>query len=371
MSKESFFVEPDQMTSARPIEVRKIASEDYPVNSWILRAMIRAYDTKYMPLKRGSTISKEPLNQSSSTEEFSPVSVNELNYLIEKFRKDPVRAHTAMRTNLIDLVKNQKIQEEDRKELLGTYLAAFLSLIVKLDHFAFPATPETKIFEGMPLYLPDGYSDLDWDKNIDPKKRSFEKMRVNKQKFYERTFADLFGMYWAFSESSENAFSDGTLITLAEGVLLNTNQFLPYDYQYFATRDGGKSVEIHTYRNATDAASACRQHALDAALLFLACGITGPPLKTFLNGGTHVNNMIHGSVNRWLADATNPEIAENLMSIEPFIKPVPLSTGLNYRWKVSRRKVSLDGQIYEVKDEYLSRRPTYYRVLDNIKNPVE
>lgn len=371
MSKETFFVPPDKMTSARPTEVKKIESANYPENSWILRAMIRAYDPAFMPLKRGATISKVPLNQSSSTEVFSPVSREELNYLIKQFRQNPIRAHAAMRINFIDLVRNQKLYEEDKKDLLQIYLAAFLNLIVKLDRFAFPATPATEIFEGMPLYLPDGYSDLDWDKNIDPEKRMFEKIRVNKQKFYERTFYDLFILYWAFLETVGGPNSDSTLMTLTESVLLNTNQSLPYDYQYFATSDGGKSVAIHTYRNAMEAASACRQHADDAALLLLACGIAGPPFKNDFNGVMHVCNMILGYVNWRIADATNPEIDEDLLSIVPFIKLVTPSPGLNAKWKVPRRMVSLDGQIYGTIDEYRSRRPTYYRVFDNEKNPVE
>jgi hypothetical protein len=50
---------------------------------------------------------------------------------------------------------------------------------------------------------------------------------------------------------------------------------------------------------------------------------------------------------------------------------VSSSLGQNAKWKVPRRRVSLEGQVYDSIDEYVSRRPTYYRVLDNEKDPVE
>ena len=372
MPAEQFFVPPKNITRRLPIDAGSLEFEDIE-ETVIVNAMIEEYRAN---LKRkggkhkiGST--SKQIGTTSQFEKKPSISTNNLNFLVGHFRQNPVLAQAVMRVKFLELVNNPQLEHQDKSDLLDVYLSAFLNLIPKLDKYAFPSSPPWVTFEGMPLYLPDGFSDLDFNPEIDEEKRTFEKMRVDKNLFYKEVKLRLFGIFLLMSEYPFGADAYITQRYLIETLMMDTNKSLPYDYEKYANRNAGKSVLFHTYRNAEEAVSVCRQHAIDLQLLLQIVGIPAGLFKCFMDEISHVCNMWVSDIDWSILDATNPEIDLKKNEIRPFIYSVPPAVKQDETWIVQKMKVNESGQQYSKKTTYESRRKTFYRILSNILNPIQ
>lgn len=364
MSAEHFFVPPAEMTSKEPRQLEGIRV-DSPEKRWIIHAMAAAYAADQLQEDQNLGANSVDIGYGTQFNEFSKVELDEINFLITQFRANPVVAHALMRVKFIELLRHEETLPEDKYDLLHIYLVAYFDLITRLDRSAFPATSRTTIFQGMPEYLPDGFSDLDYIPEIDEDKRDFEKMRVDKLSYYSITFEHIKGMLMNAAEMDFSANSYRAIMFLVQSFMMFTNTSLPYDYQRYAVRDGGRSVLFHTYRYATEAVAVCRQHAIDAQLGFQAFGVRAGLHKSYIDGGSHVNNILRTEVGWSIIDVTNPEIDPILKVTRPFIVSITPPEHPNQRWNVPRITVNREGRLQSKGTEYATRRPTYYRILDN------
>lgn len=286
----------------------------------------------------------------------------EFGFLVESYKKDPKNFLAYCRENLMRIKLDSKLTPEERRERFKRYVDNYLSLNIMLDRAAFPAS--NQVYQGVPDYIPDGLSDMGSDPEIDPKKRSREKIRVKKEEIYNK-YRELF--YSVFSIDTTKITSDQLKKYITELVAATIHNDQPYDYKnYGPAGPFAKSIPITDI--AEQKLTVCRHHALYTQVLLQAFGIASRLFKNDVNFGTgsnfnpHVSNLVRMN-NRWfLLDTTNPERDPKGGPSKVLLKPI------------SEQSVDLNNQKYEWKIEsgdrtytYRSRNNMYYRIQDNTK----
>jgi hypothetical protein len=288
------------------------------------------------------------------------------NILVDEFRNNPKDYLAIARENLFSIMKDPKLNHQERLARLSRYLDAYFKLQVKLDNQAFP--PSEKVFNGIPDYIPDGLSDMGSDPDTNPESRTREKIRVNKLKILAQSknlFTSIFS--YDFLHVAPQQKNEEMKKLIAEKVGLYIYNVLPYDYNNKANMKG-YSVPITNYRERQLAV--CRQQALYTQVLLQAFGLTSKLMKSHLsfnNGdlGSHVNNLIRINYQWFILDVTNPEELNPQRSVV-FVKPVKeADIDLNknkYNWTFNNG--------YEIRS-YATRSNMYYRIRDNVKDPLK
>lgn len=287
-----------------------------------------------------------------------------LDQLVTVFKTNPKLYLAYARQNLFAINSDPKLPEGKRQDRIQRYVDAYLDLIPNLDRMAFPPAPD-QIQRSVPDYIPDGLTDMGADPRLKPQVRSREKIRVDKRKAFQQA-KQLF--YEIFSQDLGRGNSDQAKMYITQRVAHFVHTNMPYDYKDEAFRNPTHSVPMTGYFERRLAQ--CRHHALYTQVLLQAFGLTSKLMKSdaaFRDGEEvkpHGNNLVRIN-NRWyLLDTTNPE-SSNEGGSKIFIKPIPerdidLNTNA-YTWRLQ------DGGNTRT---YVSRNNMYWKIEDNLRNPV-
>lgn len=353
-------------------EVKFITNE----GAQIIRVMIDAYSQEARKVEEACklTVNYHIRPDGKKGLPFRVPTVLEINGLIQNFRNDPKQAMGVMRRNLIEITRDKKMPEEERKERLMRYLKKLIDVIVMLDQYAFPPDGPNVVHRGFPAYIPDGLSDLGKDPRVDAQERSREKIRVNKKRSYEIALSEMHDAIWSLAKSENHPSSSEVKLWLAKNIMTNVYRRMPYNLALHPElrREGseGKSIAIDAFTTAREAVSVCRHIAMETQLRFQLIGLESRLLKCSMDGVRHAANLLRVNTEWCLVDPTNPEMDPNTQnSGRVFIRPVTADDRPNQVWELERY-VLKNGKVEPEKVVYGAENETYYRVLDNRENPV-
>lgn len=289
------------------------------------------------------------------------ITPDDFSELVPVFRMNPFPFLAVARLNVLNIRNDQNLPYGDRNNRLHRYLDAYLALTVKLDRKAFPAG--RKVIRGVPVYIPDGLSDMGTDPQTDPSHRTREKIRINKEEIYKKSrqfLHDLFSRELSYSFSISQ-WKRSAVLKVAQYVYNS----MPYNYSGILHPEfSNRSIPITNL----DLYTQCRHHALMTQVLLQTCGITSRLMKSELviDGnylGPHVNNLVRLEGQWYLLDTTNPT-QNQAQKLEVFMRPIPdKHIDLNektYRWSFN---TPTGIRTYE------SRSDMHYRIQDNTSNP--
>src|SRR2546425_208586 len=80
------------------------------------------------------------------------LNAHEFTALVKEFKTNPYARLATARNNLLSIMKDERLSLETRNDRVKRYTDAYLDLILKLDHQAFP--PEERVHRGIPDYIP-------------------------------------------------------------------------------------------------------------------------------------------------------------------------------------------------------------------------
>ncbi len=365
----SLFLEYRRITDEPPIVPKELPNPTL-AQRLLLRAMIDGYsfDPAVVEKAGKQAVTYIMTPGESKQLQFVEPTLVEYQKLINNFRKDPLRASSIVRQNLINIARDEAIAEVDRKSRLKRYLEGYLDLIPTLDNYAFPPDTNTTVHSGVPEYIPDGLSDMGSDHRIDQRFRVREKIRVVKRESYKKALPDLLEAIWSLRESRISPASDSTAEYLAKHTLMRVKLIMPYDDKNYAEEPRTRSVGLHEFVNTGRAVSVCRHIAMESQIRLQALGIESRLLKCNLNEDGHVANLIKLS-NTWhLTDPTNPEADPNNANCERvFTRPIVLSELPSQPWVFQVYRRDRNGTLRFKTFSYASRNNMYFRILDNSK----
>ena len=111
------------------------------------------------------------------------ISKDDFEQLELKFGKDPFGTLVPALKSLSSIFDDRNLSVDERKSRVDRYVAAYLSLIVKLDRQTYRGEYD-QIIKGIPDYVPDGLSDMGSDPNLNPVERIRERIRVDKEELF-------------------------------------------------------------------------------------------------------------------------------------------------------------------------------------------
>lgn len=288
----------------------------------------------------------------------------EIPLLVDRFKKDPKKILGIGRNNILEIMRDTRLSEQERKERVKRYVNAFLDLQIKLDHEAFPPSDEVK--RGVPGYIPDGLSDMGSDDETDASKRSREKIRIDKKKIFEQS-KDF--IYETFSRDYQNYNLEQIKKDIIAKVAYYVYATMPYNYREPEKKSiydalGARSITVSEIRD--QKLAVCRHHALYTQVLLQTFGITSRLLKCNLNASDgfgaepHVANLVRINGKWYLLDVTNPDEEKGHWKI--FTVPLPEKhidlNNQSYEWIGRKTK---NNKVYK----YKSRNNMYYRIRKN------
>jgi hypothetical protein len=324
------------------------------------RIMIGAYRQKTDEDPKKVTTNYTIEQNGKRTLNYIEPNTEEVKQLILDYRKDPIEAAALARVNLIELARDKRIPEPERKQRLERYTQAYIDLVVKLDRLAFPPDGPGVVHEGVPEYIPDGLSDMGSQQETEPEKRSREKIRVDKADSYKKYIDDLVETYWALRNKNSDPSSSIIKDYLIKRTMKDVYREMPYDHK--GNMNTGKSVRIGEYVNSYQPVAVCRHIAMETQLRFQLLGIDSRLLKcnqqTYL---PHVANLVRNNGVWYLADSTQPEINLEGTLLQPYLKVIDTSRD---EWTLKRNQL-INGEITPVDIKYQSRFDMLYRVMDN------
>jgi len=275
-----------------PFESPKKIEQQEKIPQWTVQQ--RVLGSAILTGEEKATISYQL--EGSSRHMTHQITEKEIPQVIKRIKADPKDAQAMCRINLMAIARDPRRQSPQKiKDRLERYLKAYINLIINADKINFPEGE--KIYHDVPAYIPDGLSDMGGSKEIDPQKRSREKIRVNKAKVYEQAkdlLTDIF---------TKNLTKQEIVHEVAKYVYTQMH----YDYKGDALfeEQKGRSVGVHEYME--QRLGVCRHQAMYTQLLLQLAGITSRLMKCHINGGRHACNLVRIN-NIWhLLDVTNPE----------------------------------------------------------------
>ncbi len=240
-----------------------------------------------------------------------------------------------------------------KEQRLGRYFDAYVDLVIKLDHAAFPganrtANPEPEF--GFPSYIPDGYSDLGFDPRTDPKLRVSEKISIPKAEVYEKEKRFLLSLCKKLENGGFGVEEDRETF-LASEILNHVYAQTKYDEEITHV---GKSVPLHRYREE----GVCRHMAQEVQLLGQITGIEtrivwGMMGRPEVKKGGHAGNFMRVNGKWNYVDITRPASTKPLVFLDE-------------SRVVNDDVVDLEeGKEFAVGKEIMKQRPVFYRILKN------
>ncbi|MDO8467408.1 MAG: transglutaminase-like domain-containing protein [Nanoarchaeota archaeon] len=269
---------------------------------------------------------------------------SEASLLVKKFRDDPKQILALLRRNMFSIMNDPKILEGERFDRLERYIPDYFDLMILLDKTAFPSTGN-RIYNFVPDYIPEGFSDMGADFVLDERSRlGREKIEVRKELIFNqarRLFADIY---------STGRMSKGEIVEkIANWVYRKIN----YDHFSGGVQFGRKSVRLDEFLSKE--IGVCRHYALTTQVLNQAFGLTSRLMKCDSNGGAHAANLVRTDGAWSLLDVTSPLIVKGKQYVCLF--PLP------------EKDIDLNKNIYNwgVRDdngerEYITRNNMYFRI---------
>lgn len=288
---------------------------------------------------------------------------SELAQAERRFRIDPKDFQALCRQNIFAINSDPKLPPSEKAERVKRYIDNYLDLIIKMDRVNFPPTPPNHVNMGVPDYIPDGLSDMGSDPTTDPRRRSREKIRVDKKEIF-RMSKGLF--YEIFSQHFEDPKSDAAKMYITKMVAQYVYDQMPYDYHNRAFPRPNRTVGLHEYHQKQLAV--CRHHALYTQVLLQAFGISSRLLKCEVDFGAvkgpHGSNLVRINNSWYLLDTTNPDITPNKQEVFlRYLQEKDIDTKkMVYEWRFKKP----DGQIFT----YRSRNNMYWQIKDNSRSPL-
>jgi hypothetical protein len=271
-------------------------------------------------------------------------STSDYNALISRFKSDPY-------VLLESMARAMRVIGSTSPQMVSKYIDDFFQFQLILDSEVFSSSGSS-VFRGILNYIPDNFSDLGSDNNLDPSARDREKIRVDKRKIFSQS-KELFVKLFSMGESK--------LINVINEIAFFVNKNLAYDRINFGNNLGGFSIPLHF--GFGKSVSVCRHQALYAAVLLQAVGIPVRLLKCKMvwneNGkqksGSHVANLVMYNGIWCLLDVTNYSRTNGVTHMR-FASTGHAHVDLNT--KVFSFIVESDG----AKIEYVTRNNSYYRI---------
>lgn len=274
---------------------------------------------------------------------------SELGNLIKTFRDNPFKAISDS-ISTIEEIKRDSASNDNR---IIRYFEAYQDLLMKLDRVSFQRS-ESNVFSGIPSYIPDGFSDMGSDSELDSKYRNREKQYISKKDFFKNSkrFLD------SIVIDDEKIKSSGTI----KKVVQHVQDKMPYDYVNNGSSFLGESVNMVDIVEGNKAV--CRHQALYATVLLQTLGFNATLLKNhvdFTEGkfGSHVATLIKGQDSYFLLDVTNPVFKYNGKDELTLVKLPEKDIDVNkkqYTWSIPTDK---GNWIYK------SRNNMFYRLKEN------
>lgn len=292
---------------------------------------------------------------------------NEYRALIQEFQHDPFTRLAYGRENLLAIMKDQRLPLQERVDRVKRYTDAYLHLVTRLDHNAFP--PDDRVRRGIPDYIPDGLSDMGKDDETNQDFRNREKIRINKAEIFELTkplFREIFS-----TEIPDGTSKEQWKKWVMQKVSHYVYTSMPYNYDQQKMPRSFNSGSVTMTDVIGNKLAQCRHHALMTQVLLETFGITSRLMKSELivngqNLGPHVNNAVRIEEKWYIVDPTNPETKADGKNSKIFIRPIPeTSLDLNankYEWNFDLENGEKRG--------YKSRSNMYYRIRDNSGTPT-
>lgn len=263
----------------------------------------------------------------------------------KRFLFNPKGFQETCRKNLLEITADQRMPLDKRLRRLERYVDAYFDLICKLDSVCFKHDP-SKVYQGVPSYLPDGFSDMGSSPELDETERDRDKIGVNKREIFAQAkplFMKILGEH--ISDKQE----------IAQLVALWVYEHMPFDYKTHGENLRGKSVLVHEHIDAEEPQAVCRHQAVYAQVLLQALGLNARLLKCDLEGGPHSANLVR-IYNQWhILDVTNTRVLTDGPRV--FMPPIDdRHIDLNkqtYSWRVAYGITPIT---------YRSRNNMFYRV---------
>ncbi len=230
--------------------------------------------------------------------------------LVKQFRRDPVGVQRTFRDNMLAVATDERLDPELRNRGLDRYIDASIDLILRLDHDAFPPTPEGDVYTKPPLYLPDGFVNMGNSEYFTPRYRNHEIVVVDKRRVLDRYKPQIkeallsIGMAPMTGEERD--------LSLLNAIGLIVYEDMPYSRALannFRSLGYGKLnlSEIEEY--------VCRHQALVAQILLQTLGVTFGMVKSRVlfpgakdpEGESHMNNLAKIGDKWYIVDITNPD----------------------------------------------------------------
>ena len=152
-------------------------------------------------------------------------------YVVSKFRKKPRLAHACGRDNLIGVINDRKCPKNEIDNRLSMYYDAYVSLIVKLDHQAFPSTGYYNPQYGMLKYLPDGFSDMGSSSKVVRRSNDRDKLRVDKESYYLQQKPVMLDLSKHVAKLREQYTNYDSKKYMAENIGIHLYNSIKYDYE--------------------------------------------------------------------------------------------------------------------------------------------
>ncbi len=248
--------------------------------------------------------------------------------LAEKYRKDPKHCLAHVRQNLHAIAGDARLSPTDRRERLERYLDAAFSLMITLDHVAFPPDPEGVVRSGVPTYVPDGLSDMGRDPKLDRFRGDRERIRVDKPAIFRQCRAILLSILE--KQCSKREAVERVARFVYERVRYDTN-----DDHNLGARANGATVLLADIIAAAE--GVCRHQALVAQTLLQALGITCRLMKCRMDGVPHSCNLVRIDGSWYIFDSTNPFRNADRSFMQACLLPIPQrdvdTQAQNYRWE--------------------------------------
>ncbi len=279
--------------------------------------------TDYTLASDGTRLHKNDFNQ------------NELDALIREFQHDPSIGLAYGRENLRSIMNDIRLPLEKRASRAKRYTNAYLNLITKLDHEAFPT--DLTVHQGIPDYIPDGLVDMGADSVLNPQFRDRDLIKINKKEIFDMAKPLYHEVFMSQTLSELPRFEWKKIVT--EKVAQYVYQQMPYNYDEVKHPDQlNRSIGLHEIVD--HKLAVCRHHALMTQTLLQGFGITSRLIKSNVNygngrGGAHANNLVRIEGYWNLLDSTSPERLPNGQELI-FIRPIPQHridlNALTYEW---------------------------------------
>lgn len=257
----------------------------------------------------------------------------EIRSVVDSYRKDPKLALAMMRSNLITIVREPKKSDVDLQERLTRYYDASVMLEMRLDAAAFPPMrPDAQAIAGIPKFLPDGYSDMGWDKEIAQADRlGREKIRVDKGTDLAEIRQVMCSILWSVGKMQDatGAYipieSDPAKTFMVASVANFVHSEMKYSEEIPPLINPGRiSVNLNSIRKA--GGGVCRHQAMMGQEMMQHLGITSRFYKNYLyifafNIGNHASNLVRINSKWYLLDITNPDQANGKICFHPLPEP--------------------------------------------------